>query len=250
LARSPCLSNWPVSVALVFAGVAHAAHPLQTEDTGTQGVGNIEIENGLSWSRTGGAKTFNYQPQVSYGLTPALDLIVQPSWQRNRDDDGATVRGLGDTDLDAKWRFFGDAPLSFAVRAGVTLATSQNGLGFPRGKFGTHAVLVATYDAAPFTAHANIGLTQNPGGTGERARVGRISGALTWAANEQLTLVLDAGAASNPDPAKSSWPGTLLVGAFYTLQPGLDVDFGYQSSVGNSAKTNQWLVGLTYRFSP
>ena len=231
-------------------GVAHAAHPLQTEDTGTQGVGNIELENGLSWSRTGGAKAFGYQPQVSFGLTPAFDLIVQASWQRNRDDNGVTVRGLGDTDLDGKWRFFGDAPLSFAVRAGVTLPTSQNGLGFPRGKFGSHAILVATYDAAPFTAHANIALTQNPGGTGERQRVGRISGALTWAASEQLTLAVDAGAAANPDPAKSSWPAALLVGAIYTVQPGFDVDIGYQSSVRTSPKTSQWLVGFTYRFAP
>jgi opacity protein-like surface antigen len=236
--------------AMAIAGAAQAAHPLQSEDTATQGVGNVEWENGLSWSRTGGASAFGYQPQVSYGLTPKFDLIVQPSLLHYRDEGGATVRGLGDTNLDGKWRFFGEAPLSFAVRAGVALATSQKELGIPHGKLATHAVFVATYDAAPFTIHANIGLTQKPSGTGERSRVARVAGALMWAANDQLTLTVDGGAEANSDPTRSSWPATLLVGAIYTIRPGLDVDIGYQSSLRSLVVTREWLVGITYRFAP
>jgi hypothetical protein len=244
------LTPWLICAALAFAGAAQAAHPLQTEDTGTQGAGNVELENGLSWSRTGGAKSFAYQPQVSYGVAPTFDLIVQPSWLRNRDEGSATERGFGDTNLDGKWRFFGDAPLSFAVRAGVTLATHQKDLGIPHGKVATHAVLVATYDAAPFTVHGNLGLTQNPSGTGERRRIGRLSGALMWAASEQLTLTVDGGAEANADPTRSSWPATVLVGAIYTIRPGLDVDIGHNASVRTSVTTREWLVGITYRFAP
>ena len=250
MGHSKCLTAWVMAAGLAIASPAFAAHPLQSEDTGTQGAGNVELENGLSWSRTAGSKAFTYQPQISYGLSPTFDLIMQPSWLSSRDEGGPTVRGWGDTNLDAKWRFYGEAPLSFAARAGATLATSQRGLGLPHGKVSTHAVLVTTFDAAPFTIHGNLGLTQNPGGTGERARVGRVSAALMWAANEQLTLTGDVGAESNPDPARSSWPGTLLVGAIYTIRPGLDIDIGYQSSVRASASTREWLVGITYRFAP
>ena len=247
---SNCVTVWVILAGISCAGIALAAHPLQTEDTGTQGAGNVEFENGLSWSRTAGSKAFTYQPQVSYGLTPKLDLIVQPLWLSNRDEGGETVRGWGDTNLDAKWRFFGEAPLSFAVRAGTTLATSQRGLGIPHSKVSMHALLAATCDVAPFSAHGNVALTQNPNGTGERSHIGRVSGALMWAANEQLTLTVDGGAESNADPARSSWPATLLIGAIYTVRPGLDVDIGYQFSVSSSVSTREWLIGFTYRFAP
>ncbi|MEX8518490.1 MAG: hypothetical protein AB3X44_08245 [Leptothrix sp. (in: b-proteobacteria)] len=232
-----------------FAGAAFAGHPLQTEDTGTQGVGKVELENGLSWSNTAGTQLFAFEPQVAYGLTPTVDLIVQPSWLRSRDESGLTVRGWGDTIVDGKWRFVDDEALSFAVRAGVSLATSQNGLGIEHGKVSTHAVLVATYEAAPFTVHGNLGLTQNPGGTEERTLIGRVSGALTWAANDALTLAVDAGAESNPDPTRRVWISSLLAGAIYTLRPELDVDVGYQSSLNAPINTHVWLVGLTYRFA-
>ena len=234
---------------MACAGMAQAAHPLQTEDTGTQGTGNIEFENGLTWSRTGNTKDFSYQPQVSYGLTPALDLIGQPSWLIHRDESGATVRDFGDTNLDAKWRFFGSAPLSLAVRAGVTLATSGQGLGNPHGKVATHALIAATYDAAPFTTHFNLGLAQNPSGTDERKRIASTSAAFMWAVNEQLILTVDGSVAQNPSPARKAWPGTLLGGAIYTIKPGLDADIGWQSSLGAAPTTRQWLLGLTYRFA-
>jgi hypothetical protein len=120
------------AMAAVFAGTVFAAHPLQTEDTGTQGAGNVEIENGLSWAHAAGDRLLAYQPQVSVGFSPAFDLIIQPSWLSLRHDAFATVRGRGDSNLDAKWRFFGNDPLSFAVRAGATLATSAHDLGLPQ----------------------------------------------------------------------------------------------------------------------
>jgi Putative MetA-pathway of phenol degradation len=233
-----------------ISGAAFAAHPLQTEDTGTQGAGNVELENGLSWSRADGTRTVAYQPQISYGLSPALDLIVQPSWLDVRGGDGARASGWGDTNLDAKWRFYGAAPLSFAVRAGATIATSEQGLGLPHGKVSTHALFVTTVDLAPFTVHANLGVAQNPGGSGERSRVGHVSAAVMWAPNERLTFTVDGGASSNPDATRGAWPATLLAGAIYTVRPGLDVDVGYQSAVAASVPSREWLVGVTYRFAP
>jgi len=250
LALSRCVIAWVMFAGIAFEGSTFAAHPLQTEDSGTQGAGNVELENGLSWLSVAGSKLFSYQPQISYGVSPTFDLIVQPSWLILRDEGSPSVQGWGDTNLDAKWRYFGEAPLSFAIRAGVRLATNQDGLGLRHGNVSTHAVLVATFDAAPFTVHGNLGLTQIPSGTGERTRAGRAAGALMWAASERLTLTVDGGAVSNPDPARSSWPGTLLVGAIYTIRPGLDVDIGYQSSVRTDLTARQWLLGVTYRFAP
>ncbi|HEY4079358.1 MAG TPA: hypothetical protein VGM81_01570 [Burkholderiaceae bacterium] len=235
------------------ASTARAAHPLQTEDTGTQGVGNFELENGLTWSRTGSARDFIYQPQVSYGLTPTVDLLGQPSWISHRDESGATSRAAGDTNLDAKWRFFGSAPLSLALRAGLTLATSGDGLGNPHGKVAVHGLIATTYDAAPFTVHANLGLAQAPDDSGQRTpqrtHIATASAAFMWALSEQLILTVDGSTSSNPDPQRKSWAGTMLAGAIYTIKPGLDADIGWRSSLGPIAATRQWLLGLTYRFA-
>jgi hypothetical protein len=233
-----------LTVGIAAALPVFAAHPLQTEDTGTQGRGNIEIENGLSWTRAGGATLFVYQPQLSYGLTPTCDLIVQPAWLR-----AAESRGWGDTNLDAKARFYGEAPWSLGVRAGATLATSQRSLGLRHGDASAHAVLVASYAAAPVTMHANLGLAVNPASSGGRRVDRRMSAAIMWAASERLTWTVDVGAGSDPDPARSAWPATLLAGVIYTIRPGLDVDLGYQTSSGARPATRQWLTGLTYRFS-
>jgi hypothetical protein len=225
-----------------------AAHPLQTEDTGTQGTGNVELENGFSQSNSGGSRVFMYQPQVSYGLTPSSDLIVQPSWTSAANS--THTDGFGDTNFDAKWRFFGEAPLSFGVRGGVTLATSQHELGLPHGSTSGHVLMISTYDAAPLTFHANIGVNRNPSETGDRKWQSRISAAGMWAANEHLTWVIDTGANTNPDPARGTWPAWFLAGAIYTLHPGLDLDAGLKCSTNDHPSTRVLLFGLTYRFAP
>ncbi|HEX5122215.1 MAG TPA: hypothetical protein VFV97_03130, partial [Rhodanobacteraceae bacterium] len=98
------------SLRFVFAGIACTAsgnaiagHPMLTEDTGTQGTGNAELELGYSWASDSGNRSFLFQPQLSYGASPTLDVIVQPSWYSN-DINGDSVRGAGDTNLDFKWR--------------------------------------------------------------------------------------------------------------------------------------------------
>ena len=224
---------------------AFAAHPLITEDTGTQGTGNVEIENGLSRTQAGNSRFYVYQPQVSYGLTPAFDLIVQPTLVRQ---DGA--QGFSDTNLDVKWRFFGAAPWSFGLRAGAALASGDRGFGLPRGTASAHGLLVATYDEAPWTVHANLGLTRNPAAAGGRQTIYQASTAVLFTASERLIWTLDAGISSDPDPSRRALPATLLAGAIYTVTPGLDVDLGYQVSSNARPQTRQWLLGLTYRFAP
>jgi hypothetical protein len=236
--------------ALLVTASAFAAHPLQTEDTGTQGAGNLELENGLAWSRSAGSRLFSYQPQLSLGIDPTFDLIVQPSWLVSRDGEDAATRGWGDTNVDLKWRFFGAAPLSFAVRAGATLPTSEDGLGLAHGKVSAHALLAATLDLQPFTIHGNLASSRSPHVAGLRSEAIRASAAFMWTASEQLILTLDAAAQSNPDPGRGTWSKSALVGLIYTVRPSLDIDFGFQSSVGATVPVRQRLAGITYRFAP
>jgi hypothetical protein len=225
-----------------------AAHPLQTEDTATQGAGNFEMENGAARTRSGSNTDVAAQVQVSYGLTPTFDLLLQPSWaqQRTLQD---RVQGFGDTHADFKWRFFGEAPYSLALRAGVTWPTAQRELGLPKGTTSAHAIVVATYDAAPFTFHANVGYARWPLASGKRRDARHVSTALMWAANDSFTFTAELAADTDSDPLRSRWPVNALTGLIWTLQPGLDLDVGFQSTARVTPAARSWLLGLTWRFA-
>ena len=253
--ESPVLAVRTPSLITAFAlaaaaPAAFAAHPLQTEDTGTQGAGNLEIENGVSNARLDATTRTVYQPQFSLGLAATLDAILQPAWVWQHAPRGG-VSGPGDTNVDAKWRFWGSDPLSLAIRAGIELATAERGLGLPRGKAAGHALLALTWDHAATTLHADLGATVAPRVAGAPARrtTVNVSGALMQQVDEGLILTLDGAFGQSPDPRRDGWPGTLLAGAIWTARPGLDLDFGWQRSIDDRPVTRTWLAGLTYRFA-
>jgi hypothetical protein len=238
------------AAALVFAPASRAAHPLQTEDTGTQGTGNVEIENGLQYTRAGGGTTFLYQPQVSVGVTTTIDAIVQPAWTRveTGGPQGQVAAGLGDTNVDFKWRFLGVDPWSLAVRAGLELPTAQHGLGLPANELAAHALLAMTWDATPTTMHVNVGMDHDP--SFSRTTTALVSAAVMQALGERFIVTADTTVAQSPDATRHGWPGTILGGAIWTLRPGLDLDAGWQTSFHLAPVARTWLAGLTWRFAP
>ena len=239
----------PVVALSLAVPAARAAHPLQTEDTGTQGAGNVEIENGLQRARSEATTLTTYQPQVSVGLATTVDAIVQPSFAWQQVPGQSPASGRGDTNIDGKWRLWGSDPWSFAIRAGMLAPTSQHGLGLPRGDVSGHALLVATWDASPTTVHANIGVTHLPHAAGGRENVAHVSAAVMQQVDERLILTADGELDQDPDPSRKTWPAALLGGIIWTARPGLDLDVGYQRSFNAQAVTRQWMAGLTYRFS-
>ena len=234
----------------VAAPASFAAHPLQTEDTATQGVGRLEIENGLQRTRFDSIAQTTYQPQLSLGLAPTLDAIVQPAyvWQHAGQQ---RESGLGDTNVDAKWRFWGDDRLSLAVRGGVMLATNEHGFGLTHGKTSEHALLALTWDRSPTLVHVNVGSVIVPRAAASRARrvMTGVSAAVMQRIDEHLILTADMRFAQSPNPHRTGWPGTVLAGAIWTLRPGLDLDVGWQRTIDDTPTARTWLAGLTYRFA-
>lgn len=238
-----CLLAPAMAAALSLrASSAFAGHPMLSEDTGTQGKSNFELELGYAWIRSEGDRSFLFQPQLSYGASPTLDLIVQPAW--TTDGGAGGERGLSDTNLDVKWRFYGAAPWSLGIRAGFELPTAQHDLGLRHG-VAPHAIMVATADYAPLTFDANLGYAHVP----DDALPDRyhFSAAATYAANERVFVVLDAAADSSPDVARNACQVVALLGVIYTARPGLDVDIGYRGRLSALGPVHQWLLGITFR---
>jgi Putative MetA-pathway of phenol degradation len=239
---------------LAFPIAAHAAHPLITEDTATQGHGRFELEIGNAWTRDGSDRSFELGPQLSYGVLPHLDAILRPTWLDQRstiDGDVMRARGAGDTAADVKWRFFERDKLSLAVRAGVNAPTGDADQGLGSGKPTYHGLLAASIDFAPTALHANIGYTRNRADPLERRDLYHASAAAVWTVDATWRLLLvELATDTNVDNTQSVWPSVARVGAIYTVKRGFDIDIGYQTRLNHAAASQVLLVGVTARWGP
>jgi len=239
-------------VLLACALDAFAAHPLISEDTGTQGAGKFELELGNAWARDGGDRAYEFGPQLSYGILPNLDGILRPTWLALRSTDaGATMsaRGAGDAAVDVKWRFYEAAAVSVATRAGIGAPSGDAARGLGAGGATYHVLAVASVHAAPLALHFNLGYTRARGDEFTRRDLFHASTAavVTVGAGWQL-LLYDIAVDTNPERARSTAPGIVRIGAIYTVRPGCDVDFGYQTRLNDSAPRRVLLAGLTVRW--
>jgi hypothetical protein len=225
-----------------------AAHPMLTEDTGTQGAGKFELELGLAQARDGGMRALEFGPQLSYGALGNLDLIVRPTWLyvRGGATDG-TTQGFGDTGLDFKWRFPAQGALTFGVRAGVDLPTGNADKSLGNGKASPHAILISTWLKDTWMLAANIDYVYDPL-IGDRRDLWGASAVAAYAPNHVWRFTAEVGTAMNPDPAQTSWLTVARFGAIATLVKGIDVDAGYQVRLTRNAPVEIILAGVTIRW--
>lgn len=238
-----------------WAMPAHAAHPLLTEDTGTQGTSRtqLEITHDLSTTRSVGIRTRAQILNVvlSYGLTDTLDLIAGLPYARitERSATNARVKGYADMEIAAKWRFYEEGPLSIALRPGLNLPTGNEDRGLGSGHSAPSLFAVMTRATAPWALHLHLGYTRNfHNGPGQHNHIYHASMAAEYSVSESLRLVADASTESNPDLAGHPNVGSLVLGLVYSVTPDLDIDLGYRHGLTEPAADHTWLAGLALRF--
>jgi hypothetical protein len=230
---------------------AWAAHPMLTEDPGTQGKGNTELELGFAADK--GDPTFNgrgllFSPQVSFGLSETVDLIVQGFWQSQSPVGAPTVRGIGNSLVDLKWRFHeSDGPLALAVRAGVDLPTGDDSTGIGGGQPGVHVLAVAGWTYPDFSVYANAGYARVRQ-SGTRPNLGFFSVAVTTPEGMPRRTFVEVATYSNTDPTNAQWPALARTGVIHSVNDSLDLDVGIQSRLNASATRVSLLAGATWRW--
>jgi len=248
---APRLRRTAALVLTFFATLTHAAHPLISEDTGTQGTGRFELELGTNTSHVQGDRALELDPQLSFGALDGLDLILRPSyfWLTGTLADAAGRRsGFGSTALDAKWRAPGHGPWTFGVRGGLDLPTSQGDIA--SHELGNHVLAMATYLQAPLMATTNVAFTHlsHDAGPGARRDFVRASAGGLYNLADKLKLAADFAVAQAPVATERSWPAVGVIGVIVTLPWGFDVDAGCQLPINRSAPSSQWLLGATLRW--
>lgn len=245
---------WLVAVAASLPIAVYGARPLVTDDTGTQGRGNRQLQ-------AGGARVSDraddvhkretvYNAEVTYGLRDDVDLAAALPWISRRTDDGtvSTIRGIGDAGMDIKWRFFERADVSLALKPGLRVPTGDEEQALGAGRLGYRSFIIASFMSAPWAFHMQLGYVRNRNKLDERDSLHQASLAVVRELSGRLKLAVDAGKATNVDKASRKEPRFFLVGATYNIVADADLDIGYKKGVSDPEVDRELIAGFTMRF--
>lgn len=244
-----------ILVGALFPGSAQAAHPLITEDTGTQGRGNFQLEltaeRGRDDANGARTKTVATAAVMAYGLRDDADMIFTLPRKRVHTDDGSTETnesGGSDAGLDFKWRFSEREDLSLALKPGVTLPTGDEAKGLGRGKSAYSLYLVTTIAPEPWALHLHMGYIRNRNVADERESIWHASFGGWREFGEKLKIVGDIGADTNTDKSSKTELSFLILGAIYSINKDFDADIGVKKGLTNTETDYTLLGGVTLRF--
>ncbi len=250
------------AILLGMAESVYAAHPLITDDTGTQGKGKSQFEfigeyghdseNGVTTNKL----VFPTVPILSYGIVDTVDLVLGISYQRieTKQDSVTTIEnGSSDASIQLKWRFYEKEGLSFAVKPGITLPTGDENKGLGNGKESYSMFFITTKELQPWAFHLNLGYIHNEYRLQKDEDVNRKN---IWHASlaselkvvKDLKAVANIGTERNSDKTSNTNPAFLLGGLIYSIDESVDVDFGIKGGLTKPETDISYLAGITWRF--
>jgi len=244
----------------LMAPAAFAAHPLITDDTGTQGPGNFQVEVNaeVSWNRSAGVKEAGGEVAVAVcaGVGETVDLVLGLPWQRSSVEEGGmteTTSGLADMTVELKWRLLERRGFSLAVKPGVSLPTGSDDRGLGNGRPGYAVTLIASQSLDPLTFHANVGYGHNDFSLREvrqstRADVWSGSVAVTAEVLPGVQLVGNIGGETPSDRSGNAWPAFALAGVICSINENWDIDAGARFGLGPAESDAALLFGTAFRF--
>jgi hypothetical protein len=249
-----------LSTVLFVPAATWAAHPLITDDAGTQGKGKFQLEvngqydsdketvNGVSVKSTGGQTGAT----LSYGVIENADLVLNLPYVWGKvTEDGVSVhdeKGLSDISFEVKWRFFEKDGISFGLKPGISLPTGDDEKGLGAGKTGYHVFLISSKEAAPWAFHANLGYIRNENKADEEKNLWHASLATTYEVVKDLKLVVNVGIEHNADKAVDNDPAFLIGGMIYSIAENIDLDVGVKYGLSSSETDVSFMAGAAFRF--
>ena len=250
-----------------------AAHPYITDDAGTQGAGNWQLElmaerdhNARTADPGGGAvhqvrKVTLFNPVLTYGLLDNLDLAFGLSHLRQRTtEDGAVVQaddGTGDSTLELKWRFHEADGLSLALKPGLVLPTGDENRGLGTGKLSWGINFIFTQEVKPWVLLANVAYSRvhyrlPPDADANHKHLWRGSAGFAYSLRDDLRLVGEAGVRTNGAKDDPFLPGRngqfAMVGLIYSLSDKIDLDVGVRKRLNHAEFDTAILAGATFRW--
>ena len=246
-------SRAAIAFVVLFCGVligvrgdALAGHPFGTEDAGTQGKGNVEVEFNLERQNgNDGTKTTSLGNGITMGIAPKIDLAVGYSYDFTKADDGTKSRGMGPVEATLKTTVIEgkDRFPSLGVKAGFSLPTSEG------EQTALLATAIAEWTFEPLTFFANVGadIGTRLAGNAERTTSIRSSVAGSWEIRKEWSLLSELLWEKQTSP---SAPATAegLIGAKKEISETLSVDAGVRWGLIDDSPHVTYLLGFTLGF--
>jgi len=256
---------WILLTMFIYSTTAFAAHPLITDDTGTQGKGKFQVEVNSEFNydkeKEGGVTTKETGGEIatifSYGILENIDIVLgMPfQWFRVREDSELTSResGISDLSLEVKWRFYEKDGLSFALKPGITFPTGNEKKGLGSGRPSYSLIFITTKELGPWAFHFNLGYMRNEYKLREdqesnRKDIWHISFASELEVVKNLKLVGNIGIERNPEKASTTHPAFILGGLIYSITENIDIDFGVKGGLNKPETDFTILSGIALRF--
>jgi hypothetical protein len=245
-----------------FSASVFAAHPLITDDAGTQGKGRfqLEVNSEVNYDKESeaGVKTKTTGGEVaailSYGIIEKVDVVLRIPYQWLKiKEDGEIVsreKGLSDISLELKWRFYERDGWSFALKPGATFPTGNEKKDLGTGKVTYHIFFITTKEIEPLALafHFNLGYMRNENRLDERKDIWHISLASEVEPLKSLRLVANIGAERTPDKTSNKHPAFILGGLIYSVTEKFDIDVGIKGGLNKPETDLTILVGMALRF--
>jgi len=238
-----------------FSGVSYAAIPLITDDTGTQGKGNFQLELFGEYESDRDdivtTKTSDLSATLTYGIIETVDIVLGIPYQAWDSDDSESLaegNGIADLAMEAKWRFYEEEGLSLALKPGFTIPTGNEEKGLGAGSPTYYVLLIATKIMEPWKFDMNVGYLYNENTPGERKNIWSASVDAQVEVVENLKVALDAGVATNPDSSSSTPPAYILGGVIWSLRENLDIGLGVKGGLTRPETDISVRGGITWRF--
>lgn len=240
-----------IFIVLCWSVPVFAAHPLITDDAGTQGKGKFLFEfageYGQKKKDSVAENTTEMAATFTSGINDQIDIILGIPYRYIRKENSGTTteNGISDTTLALKWRFYEKEGLSFALKPGVTLPTGNDEKGLGSGRATYSMYFITTNVIAPCAIHLNLGYKRNENKVDEREDLWHASLAGEVKVAKDLRLVANVGMEKNPDRSSSIDPAFILGGIIYSIRENLDVDLGLKSWFNNYNMDYSVIAGLT-----
>ncbi|MDI7261016.1 MAG: transporter [Thermodesulfobacteriota bacterium] len=254
-------------VQILYLSNGFAAHPLITDDTGTQGKKKFQLEvnseltydrekeEGVRIKETGG----EVATILSYGILDNIDIVLGApfQWFRVKEEHEETNKyrasGISDLSLELKWRFFEKDGLSAALKPGITLPTGNEKKRLGNGRPSYGLTLITTKELGRWAFHLNLGYMRNEYKLREDKETNRkdlwhVSFASEVEVVKNLKLLGNIGMERNSEKASSKPPAFILGGLIYSVSENINIDLGVKGGLNKQETDFTILTGIALRF--
>lgn len=241
-----------LSMILLIYSSAAAYHPLITDDSGTQGRGNAQLELGIEYAQDKAegitSKETLLSATVAYGLIDSIDIILGIPYLFVKETGKECENGISDISIEIKCSYGTINNFNLAIKPGITIPSGDDEKGFGTAEITATLFLIIDREFENTSLYFNAGYIRNENKIDERKNLWHISLAGEYRITDALKLVVNAGMEKNPEEESSENPAFLIGGLVYSVIDNLNLDIGVKTGL-NSAETDYTLLtGITLNF--